>query len=63
MLLKVAEVTGQYAISAEGGQKLYDLIHPVLLTDRPVESEWVSRNVPPFFGESSFNGFVVSVFG
>jgi hypothetical protein len=54
MLLKVAEITGQYAISAEGGQKLYDLIHSVLLPDRPVELDFTGVKVfsSPFFNHA-----------
>ncbi|NET30433.1 MAG: STAS-like domain-containing protein [Cyanothece sp. SIO1E1] len=52
MAYKVYELTGEYAMSSESGQKLYDLIHPELLADNSVELDFSGVNV---FASAFFN--------
>lgn len=54
MLCKVYEVAGEYAIAAASGQKVYDLIHPVLMANKPVELDFAEVKVfaSPFFNYS-----------
>ena len=40
MMYKVYDIVGGYAITADGGQKLYDQIHPCLLNDETVELDF-----------------------
>lgn len=51
MAYKIFDLVGKYAISAESGQKLYDQIHPVLLSGDPVELDFTGVQVfaSPFF--------------
>lgn len=48
---KAHEIIGQYCITAEGGQKLYDLIYPELNACNPVELDFTGVKVfaSPFF--------------
>lgn len=52
MLVKVYEITGEYAIAADSGQKLYDQIHPDLLDGKPVELNFSGVKV---FASAFFN--------
>jgi hypothetical protein len=45
-MYKVYDILGKYAITAEGGQKLYDQIHPCLLTGESVKIDF--RGVKAF---------------
>ncbi|MEH2004832.1 STAS-like domain-containing protein [Nostoc sp.] len=51
MAYKIFDVVGKYAISVESGQKVYDQIHPVLLSGNPVELDFTGVQVfaSPFF--------------
>lgn len=51
MKYKVDEIVGQYCITADGGQKLYDLIYPELNACNPVELDFTGVKVfaSPFF--------------
>ena len=51
MTIKVHETVGRYCITADGGQKLYDLIYPQLRADNPVELDFTGVDVfaSPFF--------------
>jgi hypothetical protein len=40
MRYTVNEITGPFAIAPDNGQKLYDQIHPVLLSGEPVELDF-----------------------
>jgi hypothetical protein len=40
MMYKVYDIVGEYAITADGGQKLYDQIHPCLLSGETVELDF-----------------------
>jgi hypothetical protein len=48
--IKILDLIGQYCIATEDGQMVYDLIHPKLLENRPVELDFagVEIAVPPF---------------
>ncbi|MBD2279817.1 STAS-like domain-containing protein [Aphanizomenon flos-aquae] len=50
MIYKVYDIVGEYAITVDGGQKLYDQIHPCLLGGKTVELDFVGVKVfaPPF---------------
>ena len=52
MLIKVREITGAYAISADNGQQLYDQIHGALLETRSVELDFSGVSV---FTSAFFN--------
>ncbi|MBJ7298651.1 MAG: STAS-like domain-containing protein [Dolichospermum sp.] len=45
MMYKVYDIVGEYAITPDGGQKLYDQIHPCLLTGETVELDFVGVKV------------------
>jgi len=45
MMYKVYDIVGEYAITPDGGQKLYDQIHPCLLTDETVELDFAGVKV------------------
>lgn len=51
MAYKIFDLVGKYAISAESGQKVYEQIHPVLLSGNPVELDFTGVQVfaSPFF--------------
>ncbi|MEA5552883.1 STAS-like domain-containing protein [Anabaena cylindrica UHCC 0172] len=40
MMYKAYDIVGKYAITADGGQKLYDQIHSCLLTGNPVKIDF-----------------------
>ncbi|OBQ30592.1 MAG: hypothetical protein AN483_04830 [Aphanizomenon flos-aquae MDT14a] len=40
MMYKVYDIVGGYAITPDGGQKLYDQIHPCLLTGETVKLDF-----------------------
>jgi hypothetical protein len=50
-MIKVADVIGRLCITEEDGQRLYDLIHPLLKQNRRVELEvgGVTLFASPFF--------------
>ena len=52
MIVKVHDITGQYAIAADSGQKVYDLIHSKLLAGHQVELDFSEVNV---FASAFFN--------
>lgn len=45
MIYKVYDIVGQYAITADGGQNLYNLIHPYLRAGEPVELDFTGVKV------------------
>ncbi|MEH2398292.1 MAG: STAS-like domain-containing protein [Nostoc sp.] len=45
MVYKIYDIVGEYAITADGGQKLYDQIHPLLLAGEPVELDFTGVKV------------------
>ncbi|MBD2772156.1 STAS-like domain-containing protein [Iningainema tapete] len=45
MTYKIYDIVGEYAITAEGGQKIYDKIHPQLLAGKPVELDFTGVKV------------------
>lgn len=45
MYCNVYEITGEYAISADHGQKIFDQIHPILLEDQLVELDFAQVRV------------------
>ncbi|MDD1413790.1 STAS-like domain-containing protein [Dolichospermum sp. ST_con] len=45
MMYKVYDIVGEYAITPDGGQKLYDQIHPCLLTDKTVELDFAGVKI------------------
>lgn len=45
MMYKVYDIAGEYAITADGGQKLYKQIHPCLLTGEAVEIDFTGVKV------------------
>jgi len=45
MMYKVYDIVGEYAITPDGGQKLYDQIHPCLLTGETVELDFARVKV------------------
>lgn len=51
MTYKIYDIVGEYAITADGGQKVYDRIHPRLLAGNPVELDFTGVKVfaSPFF--------------
>jgi hypothetical protein len=51
MTYKIYDMVGEYAITADGGQKVYDQIHPELLASNPVELDFTGVKVfaSPFF--------------
>ncbi|MEC4814839.1 MAG: STAS-like domain-containing protein [Scytonema sp. PMC 1069.18] len=51
MTIKIYDLVGQYAITADGGQKVYDQIHPKLLAGYQVELDFTGVKVfaSPFF--------------
>lgn len=42
---KIYDIVGEYAITADGGQKLYDQIHPCLVAGEPVELDFTGVKV------------------
>ncbi|WP_017301089.1 STAS-like domain-containing protein [Nodosilinea nodulosa] len=52
MIFKIHDITGQYAISADHGQQVYDHIHGDLLDGRSVELDFAEVNV---FASAFFN--------
>lgn len=52
MTLKIHDITGNYAISADHGQQVYDKIHSELLDGRAVELDFSEVNV---FASAFFN--------
>lgn len=50
MIYKVYDIVGKYAITVNGGQKLYTQIHPCLLNDETVELDFAGVEIfaPPF---------------
>lgn len=51
MTYKIYDIVGEYAITADGGQKVYDQIHPELVAGNPVELDFTEVKVfaSPFF--------------
>ena len=51
MKYKVHEIVGEYCITADGGQSLYNLIYPELKASNPVELDFTGVRVfaSPFF--------------
>ncbi len=51
MIFKVYEITGEYAITADAGQKLYEQVHPCLLAAEPVMLDFTHVRIfaSPFF--------------
>ncbi|MFM7409039.1 MAG: STAS-like domain-containing protein [Cuspidothrix sp.] len=45
MTYKVYDIVGEYAITADGGQKLYDQIHSCLLSDETAELDFAGVKV------------------
>ncbi|WP_375473103.1 STAS-like domain-containing protein [uncultured Nostoc sp.] len=45
MVYKIYDIVEEYAITADGGQKLYDQIHPLLLAGEPVELDFTGVKV------------------
>ncbi|MEH2083978.1 MAG: STAS-like domain-containing protein [Nostoc sp.] len=45
MVYKIYDIVGEYAITADGGQKLYDQIYPLLLAGKPVELDFTGVKV------------------
>ncbi|MEH2119939.1 STAS-like domain-containing protein [Nostoc sp.] len=45
MVYKIYDIVGEYAITADGGQKLYDQIHPLLLAGESVELDFTRVKV------------------
>jgi hypothetical protein len=45
MAYKIFNIVGEYAITAESGQKVYDEIHPVLFAGNPVELDFTGVKV------------------
>ncbi|MEH2252618.1 STAS-like domain-containing protein [Nostoc sp.] len=45
MVYKIYDIVGEYAITADGGQKLYEQIHPLLLAGEPVELDFTGVKV------------------
>lgn len=54
MLYKIYEIVGEYAITADSGQKIYDLIHPALIAEIPVELDFTGVKIfaSPFFNNA-----------
>lgn len=48
--IKIFDLIGQYCITTEDGQTVYDLIHPKLLENQPVELDFTGVEIaaPPF---------------
>ena len=51
MTCNIYDIVGEYAITADGGQKVYDQIHPELLAGNAVELDFTGVKVfaSPFF--------------
>ncbi|MBH8562770.1 STAS-like domain-containing protein [Nostoc sp. CENA67] len=45
MVYKIFNIVGEYAITAESGQNVYDQIHPVLLAGNSVELDFTGVKV------------------
>lgn len=52
MIVKIHDITGNYAISADHGQQVYDQIHNELLDGRTVELDFSGVNI---FASAFFN--------
>lgn len=51
MKLEICTLVGKNCMTREDGQKVYDLIHPQLLAERPVELDFTGVDIfaSPFF--------------
>jgi STAS-like domain of unknown function (DUF4325) len=51
MTYKICDIVGEYAMTADGGQKVYDQIHPLLLGGKVVNLDFGGVKVfaSPFF--------------
>ena len=51
MTYKIYNIVGEYAITVDGGQKVYDQIYPELVAGNPVELDFTGVKVfaSPFF--------------
>lgn len=51
MAFKVFDIVGEYAITADSGQKIYEQIHPVLVAGKAVKLDFTGVKVfaSPFF--------------
>jgi hypothetical protein len=45
MICRVCEITGQFAIASDSGQRLYDLIHPELKAGKAVKLDFTGVRV------------------
>jgi STAS-like domain of unknown function (DUF4325) len=52
MIVKVFEISGEYAIAADSDQKLYDQIHPELLDGKSIELDFAGVEI---FASAFFN--------
>ncbi|MDX2212589.1 MAG: STAS-like domain-containing protein [Oculatellaceae cyanobacterium bins.114] len=54
MLYRIYEIAGEYAIAADSGQKVYDLIHPALIAETPIELDFAGVKIfaSPFFNNA-----------
>jgi hypothetical protein len=52
MRYNIYEITGQYAISFDDGQQLFDLIHPQLIKEQVVELDFAEVKI---FASAFFN--------
>ncbi|MDJ0843416.1 MAG: STAS-like domain-containing protein [Crocosphaera sp.] len=51
MVYKIYDIIGENCMTPDEGQKVYDLIHPQLVADNPVELDFIGVNIciSPFF--------------